>query len=61
MHTPELARRLVQARVRQGAIDQQMARFQLAAIDVAARSGQPVLVVEDVSPDEPKQPLVHAA
>ena len=42
-------------------MDFDMARFQLNAIDAAARGGRPILVVEDVDPAIPERRMTHAA
>jgi hypothetical protein len=59
--TPELARRYVQRLVRDGAMDFEMAAFQLEAIEAAVRSGRPILVVEDLDRADTEQRLTHAA
>lgn len=59
--TPEFARRYIQRLVSHGAMDREMAGFQLEAIDAAARSGRPVLVVEDLDATATERNLTHAA
>jgi hypothetical protein len=42
-------------------MDFEMAAFQLEAIEAAARSGRPILVVEDLDRADTEQRLTHAA
>jgi len=55
------ARRYIQRLVRHGAMDSDMAGYQLAAIEAATHSGRPVLVVDDVDASRTERRLTRAA
>ena len=59
--TSEFARRYIESLVRRGTMDLDVARFQLEAIDAAARSGRPILVVEDVDVSRTERRASRAA
>jgi hypothetical protein len=59
--SPELARKYIQRLLRDGVMDFQMAAFQLEAIDAAASSGRPILMVKDFEPERAERRLTHAA
>jgi hypothetical protein len=58
--SPDVARRYVQRLARDGVIDFEMSKFQMAAIDAAVRSGRPILLVEDLDHAERERHLTHA-
>lgn len=59
--TRRQARRYVMRLLRQGEIDLEAARFQLAAIDAAARAGRRVLIVGDLDSATADRLVHHAA
>jgi hypothetical protein len=59
--SPDAVRRHIQRLVHDGAMDGDMARFQLAAIEAAVCSGRPILVLGDLDPAETERHLTRAA